>query len=207
MADGTRGEGHGSGCRCAEGAHGGAEQTLDEVAFGRSLCGLASVGDVDGVAALLSGRGKRQAGVNDLSPSGYSALHYAARNGRMDMVGLLLAAGADVAVATKAGGATALHRAAVQGHAHVVAALLDAGACPAAQDVRGATPVHKAAGCGFGNVAVAMLAAAGDGGAALAGLRDGKGRTAEEYAVECGEDTAAAAIRAFVAEWEPQDGA
>ena len=44
--------------------------------------------------------------------SGYTPLHYAAREGQVECAALLLRSGADANRATKAGGATPLHRAA-----------------------------------------------------------------------------------------------
>ena len=66
--------------------------------------------------------------------SGYTPVIYAARQGHVDCVELLLACGAAPDAATAAGGATALQRAAYMGHLRVVQLLLDAGATAALQD-------------------------------------------------------------------------
>ncbi|CAK0754809.1 hypothetical protein CVIRNUC_002326 [Coccomyxa viridis] len=76
--------------------------------------------------------------------SGYTPLHYAARAGHRDAVIMLLNAGADVNMATRAGRATPLHRAAYMGHTVVADVLLERGADASLQDADGHTALDKA---------------------------------------------------------------
>jgi hypothetical protein len=75
---------------------------------------------------------------------GYTPLHRAAYNGRLGVLRVLLAHGADVAART-AEGWTALHSAARWGQAAAAELLLAHGADPAAVSNGGATPLHLAA--------------------------------------------------------------
>ena len=91
-----------------------------------------------------SGRGRGGAGGDGAGgASGFTPLHYAARNGHAGRVALLLRHRA--AVAATSGGATALHRAAFCGHEAIVRALLAARACATLQDADGEALLHKAA--------------------------------------------------------------
>ncbi|XP_026171470.1 caskin-2 isoform X2 [Mastacembelus armatus] len=73
------------------------------------------------VATLLEGEG----GCNSLDLPSTTPLHLAARNGHKDIIKLLLKAGIDINLTTKAG--TCLHEAALYGKTEVVRLLLDAG--------------------------------------------------------------------------------
>ena len=82
-------------------------------------------------------------------------LHYATRNGHVDVVRLLLSNGADVNAGTnKKFENTALHEACRRGKVGVVQALLAKGADPEAKDVNGKTPhdVALAADHGYGMI-------------------------------------------------------
>lgn len=68
-------------------------------------------GDSDRIQQLLS----KGTSVNATDNAGYTALHYAARAGNVRICELLIQAGANVNMATKAGQATPLHRAAMAG--------------------------------------------------------------------------------------------
>lgn len=86
-------------------------QTLNELDFERGLWYAAQYGDVDRVVKLIS----RGFEVDSRDAGGYTALHYAARNGHLEVCRFLLSNGADINAITKAGCATALHRAASAG--------------------------------------------------------------------------------------------
>lgn len=82
-------------------------QTLDELDFERGIWYAAQCGDVKKVEKLLS----QGTNVDQRDSAGYTALHYAARNGHLDVCKVLLRNDADINSTTKSGHATALHRA------------------------------------------------------------------------------------------------
>lgn len=96
---------------CDHNHSGGVSQTLDEMEFERGIWYAAQYGDIDRVRALLAAGTP----VDKLDSAGYTALHYAARNGHEEIVSELLRAGANINCATRAGHATPLHRAASAG--------------------------------------------------------------------------------------------
>ena len=82
MAEGLGGE-----CKCCVGgAHRGVTESLDEMDFQRGLAGAAQAGDVGRMRGLIA----RGAKVDVDGESGYSPLHYAARNGHVQACLLLL---------------------------------------------------------------------------------------------------------------------
>ena len=104
----------------------GLEQNLGELEFARSACSAAQAGDEAQLAKLLErSAGAALRGDGAGGASGFTPLHYAARNGHAGCVALLLRHRAAVDAATS-GGATALHRAAFCGHEAIVRALLAA---------------------------------------------------------------------------------
>lgn len=86
-------------------------QTLDELAFERGIWYAAQTGDLPRVIKLFN----QGQGLNEIDTAGYTALHYAARNGYLDVCKFLLANNVHVNAKTRAGGATALHRACSSG--------------------------------------------------------------------------------------------
>lgn len=96
--------------------------------------------DIDRVEYLL-GNGVP---VDIRDHAGYTALHYAARNGHYQICVKLLLHKADINSRTNCGGTTALHRAAMMGHTDIVKLLLKFGADPNILDADGNTPLHKA---------------------------------------------------------------
>ena len=100
--------------------------------------------DTAAVQALL----KSGADVNAAQGDGMTALHWAARNGDLDLAQMLLYAGANVKAATRLGGYTPLLMAADQGHAAVIAALVAGGADVKAANALGTTPLMLAAASG-----------------------------------------------------------
>ncbi|GIY14219.1 ankyrin repeat domain-containing protein 39 [Caerostris darwini] len=118
----------------------GVSQSLDELAFEKGIWGAALDGNVEKLKSILS-RGEDP---SICDPSGYTALHYAARNGKEDICKILLEHGANPNAQTH-GGATPLHRAAFVGHANVVSLLLRNYANPCLCDSDKMTALHKAA--------------------------------------------------------------
>lgn len=90
-----------------------ATQSLDEMEFERGIWYAAQYGDLDRVKKLLSCRGsdpdKRDA-------AGYTALHYASRNGHLNVCKFLIENGAAINSVTKVGKVTALCRASSAGN-------------------------------------------------------------------------------------------
>lgn len=87
---------------------------------------------------------KKGTPINIEDYSGYTALHYGARNGHNKICKLLLENGANVNALTRSGQATALHRAATQGHNEIAEFLLKSGANPNIRDADGYTALHRA---------------------------------------------------------------
>ena len=162
-------------CKCGEGVLG--RQSLEELEFTRSACAAAMNGQVDKLEQLLSRGSGLHGDGTPTDSSGYTPLHYAARNGHVECARLLLRLGA-VSDAMTNGGATALHRAAFGGHTQVAVLLCDARADMARQDSDGDTPLHKAAAQGH-QATTHMLASRCS---AAAALRNRKGRTPEDVA-------------------------
>jgi uncharacterized protein len=100
--------------------------------------------DKDAVRTLL----KNGADVNGAQGDGMTALHWASRNGDLELTQMLLYAGANVKATTRLGGYTPLLMAADQGHASVIAALVAGGADVKASNALGTTPLMLAAASG-----------------------------------------------------------
>ena len=128
------------GCACHKQSS-GLEQSLGELEFMRSASSAAQAGDVRKLEQLVTDAPHR---LGSSDGTGYTPLHYAARGGHSECVGLLLRHRACVDARTS-GGATPLHRAAFTGQASVCTLLLRANASVSAQDSDGDTPLHKAA--------------------------------------------------------------
>src|SRR5687768_16910032 len=100
--------------------------------------------DREAVRALL----KNGDDVNAAQGDGMTELHWAARNGDLELTQMLLYAGANVKATTRLGGYTPLLMAADQGHAGVIAALVAGGADVKAPNALGTTPLMLAAASG-----------------------------------------------------------
>lgn len=144
--DGNHEHTHHSPCCCSR--RWGLGETLEELDFHKSLAAAAQSNDVRRMQELM----RRGSPVDGDDPSGYTPLHYAARNGHLDACLLLLENGAQVDKCTRAGKATSLHRAAYAGHIEVVTALLQAGADAVKEDSDGCTPLQKAEAQGHAEV-------------------------------------------------------
>ena len=111
-------------------------------------------GDIGAVRALLT----EGADVNAPQGDGMTALHWAAEAGDVEMVGMLLYAGANLQGVTRLGDYTPLHLASKAGKDRVVAQLLEAGADPSAYTTTGdVTPLHFAAASGSTATVEALL--------------------------------------------------
>lgn len=135
------------------------------------------------VSAALGG-----ADVNAADVDGETALHHAARRGEVEVVRLLVAAGARVDARNRYA-CTPLHVAARANGAEVVQALLDGGAAVATADIFGATALHVAAEAGRGE-SVSRLLERG----ALREARDIDGNTPLHCAARAGRGDAAARL-------------
>ena len=101
-------------------------------------------GNAAAVRALLDKGADARAAHGD----GMSALHWAAMKGDVELVAILVRAGANLKAATRIDEVTPLLLAAENGHTAVVRALLDAGADANATDASGTTALMLAAGAG-----------------------------------------------------------
>lgn len=127
--------------------------------------------------------------VDQVDLAGYTALHYAARNGNVSVCELLLDNGSYVGAITRSGLATALHRAASQGHVDIVHLLLRRKADPDVRDSDGFTPLHRA--IKEKRILVCkILADKTD-----LGIVDSRGRTPRELAIEIGNEEIEKLIR------------
>ncbi|XP_049822681.1 ankyrin repeat domain-containing protein 39 isoform X2 [Aethina tumida] len=83
-----------------------ASQSMDEMDFDRGIWSAAMYGEIDKIKKCLD-----KTDVNTTDKYGFTALHYAARNGQLEACKYLVKRGANVNVQTKELRATPLHRA------------------------------------------------------------------------------------------------
>ncbi len=131
--------------------------------------------DVDGVRTLLKGGADVSAAQSD----GMTALHWAALNGDVKTMDVLLVAGAAREALTRIGAYTPLHLASQRGHGATVARLLEAGAKVGPLTTTGVQPLHLAAQAGNAEAVKALL----DRGAAIDAVDTTHGRTPLVFAV------------------------
>ncbi len=117
----------------------------------RVLCNRAILGECDQIAKLLA----RGADVNFRDNIGKTPLIYAAMNGHVDAVKMLIKAGAKINLANK--GMTAMTWAAQYGHAGVIECLIDEGASVNRRDRNGRTALMHAAYYAKASVIEALL--------------------------------------------------
>jgi len=107
-------------------------------------------GNTKAVAALIKAKANVNQAMTGKAYAGFTPLRAAAHSGNLDIVKLLLAAGADPNAVTTGNfvgdwaGYTPLHAAVKQKHTKVVQALLAAKANPSIPDARGKTPLQMA---------------------------------------------------------------
>ena len=127
---------------------------LTELVVGRdalSLLEAAGRGDVEEVKRMLI-----RVDPNTRDICGRAPLHYAAREGRVEAIKLLLERGA-YPNAWDNGDKTSLHYAAERGDVEIVRLLLEKGAYPNARDYRGRTPLRYAAEYGYSDIVRLLL--------------------------------------------------
>lgn len=76
---------------------------------------IAFSGDMDRIQLLIDKARNPKDLVNNLDNAGYTALHYAARNGHVKICGILLSNGAHINAQTRSGKATPLYKATAAG--------------------------------------------------------------------------------------------
>lgn len=151
------------------------------------LADAAMEDDAERVVALL----ESGADVNEAQGDGMTALHWAAYNGRAELVETLLSAGANVDPVTRIGSYTPLHHAARNGFADVADALLAAGADPEARTSSGETrPLHLAAAAGREEVVTRLVEA----GAEIDAREARWGQTPLIFAASAGRTSAVGAL-------------
>ncbi len=118
----------------------------------------AQTGDVDQVRTLL----REGEDVNASQGDGMTALHWAAYQGNLEMIEVLVYAGSNLEAVTRVADYTPLMVAARTGHGDAAVLLLDAGANPDATTSTGVTALHFAAGAGQTQAVRALVAAGVD---------------------------------------------
>ena len=152
------------------------------------LLDAARRGDADEVRALLEDGADPDFAQGD----GLTALHLAAREGHLEIVDMLIGAGAETGAATRIGDYTPLHLASGAGHAEVVGALLTTGADPGAVTTSsGVTPLHLAAEARAGEDAVRRLL---EHGAPVNARERSAGQTPLIFAAAAGQAASAAEL-------------
>ncbi len=148
---------------------------LDAQVQDTRLAEAAAQDDIDAVRTLLALHPDVNAAQND----GATALHWAALKGDLDMVRLLLQAGANVKATTRIGSLTPLFLAASNGSAAVIDELLRAGADAGAMNTtNGTTALMKAASAGSAESIKLLL----DHGAAVNATEPGHNQSALMFA-------------------------
>lgn len=98
-----------------------------------------------------------KADVNAIQSDGMTALHWAALKNDLEMVRMLLAAGANVKAETRVGAITPLFLAATNGNGRMIESMLKAGADPNSTNSLGTTALMKAAAAGDSDAVKILL--------------------------------------------------
>ncbi|CAL8118808.1 unnamed protein product [Orchesella dallaii] len=135
--------GHTEDCSCCASAptNPSVQQSLDELEFERSVWQAAIDNDVDKITKFSKAQ-KFDPNVTD--KYGYTALHYAARNGCLSAAKTLIEFGADCNAQTGSLRATPLHRAVTAKKTEMVQFLVQSGANLKLKDTDGLTPFDRA---------------------------------------------------------------
>lgn len=140
----------------------------------------AARGDRNAVRSLL----QQGADIDGAQGDGSTALHWAALNDDLEMVNLLIAAGANVKVTTREGAITPLFMACQNGNAAIIAALLKAGAPANSVKANGTTALMMAAASGSAPAVKVLL----DHGASVNARESVHGQTALMFAAALNRD-------------------
>ena len=130
--------------------------------------------DAAAVRALL----KQGADVNAAQGDGMTALHWAASSGDLELVQMLMYAGANLRAATRLNGYTPLFLAGREGQAAIIETLLKAGAEADVRSSTGSTPLMLAAAAGSVEAVRLLL----DAGADIKARETARGQTALMFA-------------------------
>ncbi|KAJ3125848.1 hypothetical protein HK098_008161 [Nowakowskiella sp. JEL0407] len=143
-------------------------QNFSEFEFERSIHGLVHSGNFASVSRIL-----QSDNVNSRDSAGYSPLHYASRQGHVEIAKLLISFGANVNSRTCELGTTPLLRAILAKNLNMVELLLKNGADVKIADNYGRTVLHAAAEAGDLNIVSKILDT--DDGRSLKFVADRKG--------------------------------
>ncbi|CAD5113247.1 DgyrCDS2426 [Dimorphilus gyrociliatus] len=149
------------------------QQSIAEMEFERGIWEPAVSGDYNEVKKFIS----KGVDVNRPDQSGYTALHYASRNGHEDVCSLLLKHGAFVNATTRSGNSTSLHRASSTGKKSIVELLIKNTAEIKAIDSDGKTALHKAAENQHKDIIDYLLSVCPE----LKDVKDNKGKSFDYY--------------------------
>jgi ankyrin repeat protein len=132
-------------CCCSHGTNNSYEQTLDEIKFENSIFGACVYNDLNRVQKLISKIKIENLSqeINKLDSSGYTALHYAARNGNFQICKLLIDSKANINIKTRNCESTPLHRASFMCHSKIVQLLIDHNANVLVEDCDGKCALHR----------------------------------------------------------------
>jgi ankyrin repeat protein len=156
------------------------------------LSEAAMQGDREAVRSLL----KQRVDVDSAQGDGTTALHWAAFRDDLEMVKMLLAAGANVKTATREGAITPLFMACTNGNAAIIEALLKAGAAPNSVNANGTTALMTSAASGSVDAVKVLLAHGAD----VKAKESAHGQTALMFAAALNRDAVIRVLMAHGAE-------